>query len=392
MPTWLNKSTAYIFAWGLYWTQGAILPVGSIITQLLVVVLLLISLYHVFVANTQYKLPVFFVGLNILLGMFTIYGVFLILSGEQAGPFSSFNYLKEIYISLLPIYAFYVFSKEKIFTKGMIIWIVIFFFVVVTIMFFHDYQRQLLEAMLRHSSAEEFTNNIGYYFLALIPACVYLYKKPLLQYVALGYCVFFMIMGMKRGALLIGMICLIWLIWNNLKKAKMKMKLVIVALSMALCVLGYMFVQNQVENSIYFQKRFEDTIEGNSNGRDNLYIFFADYFWNSSSPLCFLFGSGASATIKIGPNFAHNDWLEIAINQGVVGIIIYLFYWICFAKTVVFGKYTDYVRLSLQLLFIICFMKTLFSMSYGSMAIPATFILGYSLAQEEKNEQIVNSN
>lgn len=368
-----------------------ILPVGSIVSQLLVVVLLIISIYYVYVANTRYKLPVFFVGLNVLLALFTVYGIFLILSGEQAGPLSSFDYLKKIYLSLLPIYSFYVFSKEKLLTEGMMCWIIIFLFGVVTTMFFQDYQRQILEAMLRRSSAEEFTNNIGYYFLALIPACVYLYKKPLLQYIALGYCVVFMIMGMKRGALLIGMVCLVWLIWNNLKKAKLKMKLGIVAMSMALCVLGYMFIQSQMENSPYFQKRIEETIEGNSSGRDNLYIFFVDYFWNKTTPLQFLFGSGANATIKISPNYAHNDWLEIIINQGVFGIIIYLFYWFCFCRTAVFGKYAYHERLSLQLLFVIFLLETFFSMSYGAMPINASFVLGYSLAQEGKSEQIVYS-
>lgn len=392
MPKWLNKATANIFAWSLYWTQGMLLPVGSIVSLLLVVVLLIISIYYVYVANTRYKLPVFFVGLNVLLALFTVYGIFLILSGEQAGTLSSFDYLKKIYLSLLPIYSFYVFSKEKMLTEGMMCWIIIFLFGVVTIMFFQDYQRQLLEAMLRHSSAEEFTNNIGYYFLALIPTCVYLYKKPLLQYVALGYCVVFMIMGMKRGALFIGMICLVWFIWNNLNKANLKMKLGIAALSMVLCVFGYMFIQYQMENSLYFQKRIEDTIEGNSSGRDNLYMFFADYFWNKTSPPQFLFGSGANATIKISPHYAHNDWLEIAINQGVFGIVIYLFYWICFARTVVFGKYAYHERLSLQLLFVIFLFETFFSMSYGSMPINAAFVLGYSLAQEEKNEQVVYSN
>lgn len=392
MPKWLNKATAYIFAWSLYWTQGMLLPVGSIVSQLLVVVLLIISIYYVYVANTRYKLPVFFVGLNVLLAMFTVYGIFLILGGEQAGPLSSFDYLKKIYLSLLPIYSFYVFSKEKMLTEGMMCWIIIFLFGVVTIMFFQDYQRQILEAMLRDSSAEEFTNNIGYYFLALIPTCVYLYKKPLLQYVALGYCVVFMIMGMKRGALFIGMICLVWFIWNNLNKANLKMKLGVVALSMVLCVFGYMFIQYQMENSLYFQKRIEETIEGNSSGRDNLYMFFADYFWNKTSPPQFLFGSGAKATIKISHHYAHNDWLEIAINQGVFGIVIYLFYWICFARTVVFGKYAYHERLSLQLLFVIFFFETFFSMSYGSMPINAAFVLGYSVAQEKKNEQVVYSN
>ena len=32
-------------------------------------------------------------------------------------------------------------------------------------------------------------------------------------------------------------------------------------------------------------------------------------------------------------NFAHNDWLEILTNQGLVGVVIYGFYWVCFMLT-----------------------------------------------------------
>ena len=89
-------------------------------------------------------------------------------------------------------------------------------------------------------------------------------------------------------------------------------------------------------------------------------------------------------------NYAHNDWLEIAVNQGVLGIMIYILYWILFAKESLSKCYDPQIKMALQLLFIIYFMKTIISMSYYDMTIPATFALGYYLAQEKKNEQIIN--
>jgi O-antigen ligase len=291
----------------------------------------------------------------------------------------------------LPIYAFYVFAKEKIITEKNLEIIILFFFCLVTIKYFQTQQDMLAAALLVHSSKEEFTNNVGYSFLALIPACVYFYKRPLLQYVSLGYCMVFLLMGMKRGAIFIGAICLVCLLWKNLTNASKKRKIGVLLLSVVLCFVGYSAVQKQMEESLLFQKRLEETLEGNTSHRDDLYSYFLNYFWNETSPLQFVFGSGANATLKISNNYAHNDWLEIAVNQGFLGLIIYAFYWLIFAKSM-FQNYSPQPKLALQLLFIIYFLKTIFSMSYEDMTVPATFILGFSLAQEKKNEQIVYCN
>lgn len=390
MPSWLNKATVYIIAWCIYMTQGVFLPTGGLITQLLVIGLLLVSLYYTFVVNARYDLPIYFKGLNAILAMFSIYGVYLMLGGYDAREYTinvpSFNYLKNIYLSLLPIYSFYFFTREKLINEKMVLKIILFFVVVVTIQYFHNQNQMLIAAMLKRSSAEEFTNNIGYSFLTLIPACVFFYKRPIIQYVFLGYCVLFVIMGMKRGAVLIGAICLMYFLWENLKTSHIKKKIGIVFLSSIICLLGSMYIQKKMEESIFFQKRIEDTLEGESSHRDDLYITFLDYFWNGTSPLQFVLGSGANATLKVSYNYAHNDWLEIAVNQGVIGLIVYLLYWLTFAKTMLSNDYSSKMRLVLQLLFIIYFMKTIFSMSYNAMPIPASFILGFTLAQKKQYE------
>ena len=67
------------------------------------------SLYYAFYANAKYRLPVYFKGLNLLLIMFTIYGVILLISGEHIvfrpsyKGTSNIEYLKSIYKSLLPV-------------------------------------------------------------------------------------------------------------------------------------------------------------------------------------------------------------------------------------------------------------------------------------------------
>ena len=338
MFSYLNIARTYVFLWVLYGLQGTLYPVGTLCSQIILAFLLLVSIYYCIAANTRYSLPLYIIGLNVLLLLFSVYGVYLMIGGYNSADYAksigSFEYLKQIFISLLPIYTFYVFFKEKYITeKEFSFWIVVFLFLA-TANFYENYRTNLLAAMLVGSRAEEFTNNVGYEFLAVIPLCALLYKKPVVQYVSLGYCVIFLLLSMKRGAILIGAICLIWFMWNNFKFAKMKVKISLIMLSLLLCFSANYIVQKQMSESVYFQNRVEKTLEGNSSGRESLYGDFLNYFWNETTPLQFLFGSGANATIKISKEFAHNDWLEIAINQGLFGLIIYALYWLFFARTV----------------------------------------------------------
>lgn len=388
MPTWLNKMNIYIFLWLVYFFQDIFMPKGTFFTQLLIVILLAYSLYSVFIVNTRYRLmkPLFFSGLNALLFLFTIYGLFYIVCGGRP------EYLKSIYKSLLPIYSFYVLWRENaISERNTYFWMAI-FFLLSTIQYYHHYQEKLVMAVLLGSSAEEFTNNMGYIFLSLIPLCVFLYKKPLIQYIAIGYCIAFLLMAMKRGAILIGVFCLLWFLWNNIKNVNIKKKILLICLSLFLAAFGVLFAQKQMDESLYFQQRVEYTLEGNSSGRNRIYGKLADHFWNGTTPFQFILGSGAETTVKVAGYFAHNDWLEIAVNQGLLGIFIYMFYWILFAKECLSKSYCSQEKLALQLLFLIYFMQTLFSMSYNGMPTSATFVLGYCLAQEKKNEQVVYSN
>lgn len=392
-PKRLNKANLYILAWCLYQTQGLILPVGSLFGQILVIVLLLVSLYNIFVANTRYKLPIYFYGLNTLLIMFSVYGVYLILAGysrmDYAIQVDQSLYLKQVFISLSPIYSFFVFSKEGLITeKSLLIWF--FIFLGLTIGNYFENQRKLLYmAILRGSEAEEFTNNVGYEFLALFPLCMFFYKKPILRYISLTVCIIFLFVTMKRGAIAIGIFCAILFLVNNMKKVSLKKKIGLIFLSATICFIGSLFIEKKLQESVYFQKRIEDTINGNSSGRDRLYERFANYFWNETSPMQFIFGSGANATLKVSDNYAHNDWLEIAVNQGILGGFIYLIYWILFLRVLSSKNYEPHVKLALVILFVIYFLRTIISMSYNDMTVGATLVLGYCLAQEKKNEQII---
>ena len=395
MPTFFNIANLYTFFWCIYWLQGPLYPVGTSFSQLLLAVLLIISLYYFIIANIRYTLPSFFIGLNLLVILLSIYGVYFIVMYDvidgYLGSRSKFIYLKDIWISLLPIYSFYVFFKEKKIDDNHIYFWILFFLVIVISLYFYEQQKLQLIALLLQKDKTEFTNNAGYSVLALLPACVFLYKKPIFQYIAIGTCLIFIFMAMKRGAILIGVISLMWLLWNNFKGINLKKKIIMFILSLSLCCICYLFVQRMYIESNLFQLRVEQTINGDSSGRDDLYNTAVHYFWNETSSLSFIFGSGANATLSVLKNYAHNDWLEIAVNQGLLGLIIYFIYWFFFAKEAFTKDFKSEFKLAIQLLFLICFMKTLFSMSYRDNIVSITFVLGYCLAHEKENEQVIYS-
>lgn len=397
MRQFLNISNIYILLWALYSLQGTLYASGSIISQGILAILLLWSIYYCFVVNTKYtsnELPRFFKAVNAFLIIATIYGIILILSGKELYvteveivKTSNLDYLKSIYISLLPLYSFFEFSKRKLLTEEHIR-VLIFILLGVAIMdFIEDQERQLMAALELESNREEFTLNSGYKFLHLIPLCLFWHKKPIIQIVLVVTCAIFIVMCMKRGAILIGAICILFFVFSALRNMKGKQKFGIMALIFFASIVVIGVVQNMIETSEYFSYRIEQTLEGDSSNRDVIYSKYWNHIKNEQSPLRFLFGNGANATLTIGPNLAHNDWLEIAINNGLLGVIIYIWYFIALLKDYVQSKkhLKYYYSNALLMCFIILFSATLFSMSYNSIGISQAIAIGFILAEIDQD-------
>ncbi len=386
----LNRCDFFLLIWVIYYLQGIAYPEGGIISLALLGVNLLISASCTLKVMQWRNGPIYFRGLNMLMLLFTIYGFILVLMGPSTlhYPISgksmpSYNYIKSIYLSMLPIYPFYYYTKKGYLTaEHLRMWGVI-FLTSVTLSYI-SMQRDALEALLEKGShANEITNNSGYLFLSCLPLLVLYRKKPLIQFTALSFVMAFIVMGMKRGAIVIGLVCAAYFMWQAIRNSTGKTRFMFIILSVGICVGAVLFFIHQMSTSDYMMKRIEDTLSGNSSGRDNLYTFFWNYFTENADFTHYLLGRGANGTLEIYYNYAHNDWLEIAVNQGLLGIIIYAFYWFCFYKTWKHAKNID-SKTILVLTALIFFAKTLFSMSYADMSYVSTSVLGYALATVNK--------
>lgn len=385
-----SKCNIYIAAFALYNLQGVLYTSGGMLSQILLFALMLTSVYHTVSVNANYKVPVYISALNWLLTVFSIYGLYEFITGstvliqESQTEVSKIQYLKSIYMSLLPIYSFYYFAIKKELTQANLkIWT--FIFLLVATIGYNRYQKEMIAAF-RDSGAQldEITNNFGYTFLSIIPLAVLFRKYPVLQYFILVYCNAFIIMSVKRGAIILGVLSiLIFLVISYLNSKKWYSKLSVIGCAFSF-VLLYVFAYNyMLEYSDFFMRRLMATQEGDMSFRDEMYTYFLDHYLYDTSLTQFIFGMGANATIKIGFNYAHNDWLEIATNQGLVGLIVYVFYWRAFYKSC--KTEIDFnLRLGLVLLFVIYLSKTFVSMSYGGMNIYSTAMLGLCMFECHK--------
>ena len=399
-----NPCNIYISLLTFYSMQGTMIPTGgSALSQMIVLVTMLMGLYYTVKVVAMKGKPVYFNGLNLLFFIFVVYGLVLLFSDHHyvvkgrrlGGEVSNFTYLKSILLSFPNIYAFYFFSIKKYLTENLLKrWI--FVFMGAAVFIFIDFQMTTIqELLLEGMDVDEVTNNVGYLFVALIPSVALFKHKSLLQYGMIIFCMAFIVMGMKRGAIIVGVLLVLYFLYFNyryhqsMSKAKVLFFSILIVFAVAYIV-GYM-----MESSDYFMARIAQTEEGGTSGRDEIYDFFWGHFKNEPDVFKFFLGNGANATLGIGVNYAHNDWLEIAINQGVLGLMAYAFYWLCFLKTIWNTKHNNTARLVLSLCFISFFIMTIFSMSYTEYSMMACATFGYSLAccqtSEEAEKYEVNS-
>lgn len=368
----------YLFLWCIYYLQGVVYASGSLISRLLLLILLLITIYYFFYAHEKYRLPKVLSVLSILVLIWTLYGGALILTGSSS---RSYLYLKSIYISLLPVFPIYVFTKQGKLTLPIIQkWGVV--FLIMCILQYYRYRSEELGLIYGEAdTGEELTNNGGYTLLSLIPLIPVYNKKPLLQYIFIGIISYFVISSMKRGAILIAAISLIWFIYISYKTNRLSSKQIWRGLLLILLlVAGFFVVQNLLLTSDYFNYRIEQTREGDSSTRDIIYGNLFNYFIYKNDVATFLFGNGANFTMKKWGGYAHNDWLEIAINNGLWMVILYLVYWIRFVGTIKESKKNTLLFQILGLFFLNYFLRTFISMSYSSILVYAAVPLGYALA------------
>ena len=380
----LNIYTIYILLWIVF---NVVFVTGNPISRPLFVIIFAITVYYSFYALLKYKLPVYFKGLFLLLLLLSISGGILLLNGHVHYIVAANNkevgryvYLVTIYKSLLPIFPFYVFSKKGYVKESSFsFWIVV--FALATLLAFILTSRQMIFAST--SGRTEFTNNQGLVFISIVPLLFLVKNHKMYQYVLLMILTVLSLLSMKRSAMVLSLALVIWFLGFSLKQSSNWRRIVAISSAIIFLILGAVFIDRLYNTSSYFRGRVEATLEGNSSGRDEIANDLLRYFNHEATFSQQIFGSGADATLDITYNYAHNDWLEILINQGIIGVLVYLYYWLLFFKQWRRFNRGSPLHAAFGALIIILLFETLFSMSYGAMSSYTTLCLGYCLSFDE---------
>lgn len=318
----------YTALWMLYTMQQSL---GiSVIGQYLLIALLSFSCYKMIMVLKYYKLPLFIKGVNILLVVFTFYGFIYLLTGPdyvvrefKIWRVPRIDYLKNIYCSLLPIYAYFDYAQKGVFTEKSLLK----YATVLIVLTIYDFVMYMVMAKGIDGRSYEavFQNNVGYRFIPIL-AMLLLVKRW--KFFLGGICFIFIMMSLKRGAMVIGSVVTVVLFLQAIKTVSRKKKMWAAMFCMILAIGLGIWLINFYESTPLFQQRMEMTAKGDASGRNDIYAKLFDYAVNQDSDLAFLIGNGADATVGIAKNYAHNDWLEIMINQGVIGVLIYIAFFV----------------------------------------------------------------
>ena len=369
----IRECDIFVALWCLYYMQN-ILYASGVINQILQLIMILMGLRTFFICSVFRYKPSLIRATQLLVIMYAIYGMIIILFGDGIQWTTDSTYLKNSLNSLLPILYFYVQTRNGVLTSERIKRYAIIMLLIIVANFYHMEQVRLTEL-----GVDETTNNAGYWFVSMLPLVFFFNKKPLFQYALLGIMMFYILMGMKRGAIMIGAVSVIIFLYSGFKGYSKKRKILTTLLTIAIVVGTLYYVEYLMLSSDYFMMRVEHTIEGDSSGRDHIYTAVWKAIVDESNIFYLLFGHGANSSIKYAGNFAHQDWLETACNNGIVGVMILAYFFIAFGVNVYRSRKSlepNYFYCFFAIMFI-SFTKTMFSMSIQNLDIYQSMLIGY---------------
>lgn len=377
----LSQGNIILILFLVYNLQGVFYESGGIISQsliLLVILIAFISFIKVILSHPNDKVVTIWM-------IFILLNIFYYLGSLNWNRSLDVNHLKGILSGMLPFFVFYESGKKG---KDLITSFKLFFIValIVTIV---TYFRNKTQFMIEYQT-DNVVNNMAYSFIPLVPF-VFLFKgKVILQYSFVLLIATFVILGSKRGAIvscIFSMICFMYYTYKDLSGKSIYNKIILILLSFSAIYIVYsVFLGNS-----FILQRFERVAEGQISHRDVIYRTIWNYWLNASSVFNLLFGFGFVASVEItGKYLAHNDWLEVFSNMGLMGVIIYasLIYQSYKLKNNFYASSIWHQMLvTIMLTWII---MTIFTTRYnGLVSIYSNVLIGYITGLSHRNKMVL---
>lgn len=204
---------------------------------------------------------------------------------------------------------------------------VVFFFAVILIHGVLSYMN--IGYRLEGQRGLSIADNMGYTLVTLFSGIMFFTKKKYAFFITIFIIATGVLISGKRGAILVlvlAAIPLIKYIFTSYTRSGYRKVFIILLVIIAGSVALYLFGD-------YFDAslgRFDKLQEDGGSGRNDMYLLYLNNFWSSDTPYI-IFGHGLYGGLwSTGHRYAfvhllaHNDWLQILFDFGIIGAVIYL--------------------------------------------------------------------
>lgn len=239
-------------------------------------------------------------------------------------------------------------------------------------------------------------NNKSYLLAALFPFYLLFWKNKIVMFSMMIASMIFVIFLLKRGTMLCVASFLILTLYFSYKEAgaskkKLRVWVMRILVISFLCAAVYAISNIYQDNEIIQARLGQD-----SSGRDIIYSKILKT-WLNSNLLNLIIGYGPFSTIPLIGIYAHNDWLEILLDFGLVGMIIYLMITLVLLKKHCLDRQNYQYKTSFIICLLYIIIRSSFSMCIYELETILVFgFLGYTIGNKEridikKYENTVNS-
>lgn len=356
----------------LYFTQGWLFDHGSVVSQVLVGIWLLIDLVYLFRYFSQRKFDA--IGITIIL-FWAINAISWVISPKAVSGYDSefysvatYSVFKNISVTLLTYFPFRFFFDSPRFERRYIECFSLLSFISLLILFFTTGQDSIVI-----SGSEEVTNNGAYYLASIVPLLGIFFNRKISS-VFLAIVMVLVLLGAKRGAIVcVGIELLLYVYFLFKKSNSHNNPLKILGILIILSIFVYLIISTFNSND-YLQYRYNQTVSGDSSLRNEIYASALASF-SEGNAFELLFGHGMCACISEIGMYAHQDWLELLVDNGIVGTFLYFIVFICLYNFYRSNrKVMTYEERFIYLSALFCFLlRSSFSMGYTS--IESSFLI-----------------
>lgn len=357
--------------------------INSIPIYIYKAVIIGLSILYVVITFRQ-TLPAFAKWLLLLIIIISLY-----FYGADANAYNSTTYSNTI-IPLLSFFPIYYFARNGLISDKYLSLFTYALLIIIIISFVKT--RHTAFSELAYDS-DNVTINYGYLFATFVPL-IFFRKKIVVQLILFFICLVGSVISVKRGAILstsFGFALYIFYYLKQHNKYGGIKKFIINIMFVAIIWIGIYYLYMYSINNDAFMLRVEMSQGGDMSGRDTI----ISELWQiimSQNDFNLIFGNGYSAVRNIIEIEAHNDWLEILVDYGIIGFTIYL---AMVLSLIVFTFRYPILKFKYVLITgtTVWLIKSIFSMSFNNYnSIVLMIIFGYVFGIYSDKRRINNEN